>query len=163
SSTSTSIWTFWAPRSIETCSSRDCSRGSSTGTAGPCGTTPCRRCGHERVDPAREELMTMRVLLATDGSSDAQSASAWRASFPLPAGTIVRAVPVATVAPSPLDIPTVRDFQAALHQEARAVADATGATLAAPERTVEARVLEGDPREELVRAAEEWPADLIVL
>ena len=107
--------------------------------------------------------MTMRVLLATDGSSDAQSASAWLAGLPLPAGSTVRVVTVATVAPSPLDIPTVRDFQAALHQEARAVADATCAMLAAPGRTVEARVLEGDPREELVRLAEEWPADLIVL
>ena len=105
----------------------------------------------------------MRVLLATDGSSDAQSASAWLAGFPLAAGSTVRVVTVATVAPSPLDIPTVRDFQAALHQEARAVADTTCATLAAPGLTVEARVLTGDPREEVVRAAEEWPADLVVL
>jgi nucleotide-binding universal stress UspA family protein len=105
----------------------------------------------------------MRVLLATDGSTDAQAATAWLAGFALPVDTTVRVTTVVSVPPSALDVPTVRDFQAALRQEARAVADGTCATLAGRFRTVEAHVLQGDPREELVRAAEEWPADLIVM
>lgn len=107
--------------------------------------------------------MTMRVLLATDGSDDAQAAAAWLAGFALPDDTTVRVMTVAAVAPSSLDIPTVRDFQASLHQEARAVVDGTCAALARRFRTVEAHVQEGDPREVLVRAAEEWPADLVVV
>ena len=107
--------------------------------------------------------MTMRVLLATDGSNDAIMATAWLAGFPLPDDTHVRVLTIASVAPSALDIPPVRDFQASLHREARAVADSSCATLASHFRTVEARVLEGDPREELVRAAEDWRADLVVL
>jgi nucleotide-binding universal stress UspA family protein len=105
----------------------------------------------------------MRVLLATDGSNDAQEACQWLTYLPLPAGTMVRVVTVATIPPSPLDIPPVRDYQASLRHAARAVADGACAVLAHRFRTIEAQVLEGDPREEIVRAAEEWPADLVVL
>jgi nucleotide-binding universal stress UspA family protein len=107
--------------------------------------------------------MAMRVLLATDGSTDAQAAAAWLADFPLPPDATVRVTTVAGVTPASLDIPTVRDFQASLRQEARAVADRTCARLAGRVRTLEAHVLEGDARETLVRAAEEWPADLVVV
>jgi nucleotide-binding universal stress UspA family protein len=107
--------------------------------------------------------MTMRVLLATDGSNDARTATTWLAGFPLPDDTHVRVVTVAALAPPPLDIAPVRDFQASLHLEARAVADSSCAALAGRFRTVEVCVMDGDPREEIVRAAEEWPADLVVL
>ena len=107
--------------------------------------------------------MTMRVLLATDGSDDAQAAAACLAGFPLPEDTTVHVVTVAALTPSSLDISTVRDFTASLRHEAHAVANAAAAVLAKRFRTVEALVLEGDPREQLVRAAEEWPADLIVV
>jgi len=107
--------------------------------------------------------MTMRVVLATDGSEDARAATAWLAGFSLPQDTAVRVMTVVSVTAAPLDVPTVRNFQAALHQEARAVADASCATLAKRFRTVEASVETGDPREAIVRVAEEWPADLIVM
>jgi nucleotide-binding universal stress UspA family protein len=107
--------------------------------------------------------MSMRVVLATDGSEDAHAAAAWLGGFPLPPGTMVRVVTVATIPPSPLDIAPVREFQASIRQEARTVVDATCAALVGRFPGVEGRVLEGDPREELVRAAEEWPADLVVL
>ena len=107
--------------------------------------------------------MTMRVLLATDGSDDAQAATAWLAGFPLPEDTTVRAVTVAALAPAALDIPPVRELQVSLRQESRAVAEAACAALAARVRTAEAQVVEGDAREEIVRAAEEWPADLVVM
>ena len=105
----------------------------------------------------------MRVLLATDGSDDAQAAAACLAGFALPEDTAVHVVTVAALTPSALDIPIVRDFKASLLQEAHAVANATCAGLAKRFRTVEALVLEGDPRDELVRAAEDWPADLVVV
>lgn len=107
--------------------------------------------------------MAMRVLLATDGSRDAQAAAAWLADFPLPADTTIRVTTVAGVTPASLDIPTVRDFQTSLRQEARVVADRACAQLAGRVRTLEAHVLEGDARDALVRAAEEWPADLVVM
>ena len=69
--------------------------------------------------------MTMRVLLATDGSKDARTATTWLAGFPLPDDTHGRVGTVAALAPSPLDIAPVRDFQASLHHEARAVADSS--------------------------------------
>ena len=105
----------------------------------------------------------MRVLLATDGSDDARAAAAYLGGLPMPADTQVRVISVVAIPPSPIDIPTVRDFQGSLHEEARAIADAAAATLVKRARTVEARVIEGDPRDALVRAAEEWPADLVVL
>jgi nucleotide-binding universal stress UspA family protein len=107
--------------------------------------------------------MTMRVLLATDGSGDARTAVAWLGAFALPNDTHVRVVTVAAPVVSPLDIASVRDFRASLHQQARAVADAAAGALAARFRTLEASVLEGDPREVLVRMAEEWPAGLVVV
>ena len=36
--------------------------------------------------------MTMRVLLATDGSDDARAATAWLGAFPLPAGAALRVI-----------------------------------------------------------------------
>jgi nucleotide-binding universal stress UspA family protein len=107
--------------------------------------------------------MTMRVLLATDGSDNANAAAACLAGFPLPEDAAVQVVTVAAFAPSSLDLPTVRDFKTVLRQEAHAVANAACAVLAKHVRTVEAVVLQGDPREELVRLAEEWPADLVVV
>ncbi|HEU5193091.1 MAG TPA: universal stress protein [Methylomirabilota bacterium] len=107
--------------------------------------------------------MTMRVLLATDGSEDAQAATGWLAGCALPEDTAVRVLTVLTLPPAALDIPTVRDFQASLHRQGRALADGTCASLVGRVRTVEACVEEGDPREAIVRAAEEWPANLIVL
>jgi nucleotide-binding universal stress UspA family protein len=104
-----------------------------------------------------------RILLATDGSSDAQEACTWLGSSPLPPHATVRVVSVAMVPSSPLDVAPVRDYQASLRQQARGVADGACATLASRFRTIEAHVVDGDPREEIVRAAEEWPADLVVL
>jgi nucleotide-binding universal stress UspA family protein len=105
----------------------------------------------------------MRVLLATDGSDDARTAGAWLTQFPLPAGSRLRVVSVVSIPPSALDVPPVRDFEASLRAEARRTAEAARAELAAWFSDSDAQVLEGDAREAILRAAEEWPADLIVL
>lgn len=105
----------------------------------------------------------MRVLLATDGSEDARTACAWLAQFPLPADSRLRAVTAVSIPPSALDLPTVRDFLGSLREEARGTAESARRQLAPRFAESEAQVLEGDARDVILRAAEEWPADLIVL
>jgi nucleotide-binding universal stress UspA family protein len=105
----------------------------------------------------------MRVLLATDGSEDARGATAWLTRFPLPAGSHLRVVSVVNVPPSALDLPTVHDFVGTLRDEAARAAEAARSTLAARFPEAETRVLEGDARQAILREAEAWPADLVVL
>ncbi len=105
----------------------------------------------------------MRVLLATDGSEDARAAMAWLGLFPLPADAELRVVTAVSVPPSALDVPTVREFQASLRAEAQRIAEQARAALAPRFPGASAHVGDGDPREVILRAAEEWPADLVVL
>jgi len=105
----------------------------------------------------------MRVLLATDGSDDARAATVWLTRFPLPEGSRVRIVTVVSIPPSALDLPTVRDFVGTLREGAGRTAEAARTALAARFPDAEARVLEGEAREAILQAAEEWPADLVVL
>lgn len=107
--------------------------------------------------------MTLRVLFATDGSSNAEDARAWLAAFPLPADTTLRVVTVAPVAPAAFEALGLGNVELALRDEALAVAEAARAALAPHARVVETDVRQGDAREELVRAAQDWPADLVVL
>jgi nucleotide-binding universal stress UspA family protein len=107
--------------------------------------------------------MAMRVLLATDGSEEARAATTWLASCPLPPDASLRVVTAVTVPPSALDVPPVRDFQQSLRDEAGSVAETTRALLATRFPRAEIRVPEGDPRDEILRLADEWPADLIVV
>ena len=105
----------------------------------------------------------MRVLLATDGSDDARTAAAWLTHFPLPAGSRVRVVSVVSIPASSLDLPTVRDFVGTLREDARRAAEAAQSALAARFPDAEVQVLEGDARQTILRAAEGWPAELVVL
>jgi nucleotide-binding universal stress UspA family protein len=105
----------------------------------------------------------MRVLLATDGSEDAHTATAYLARFPLPAGSRLRVVSVASIPASALDVPTVREFQASLREAARKTAEAARAALAPRFADADVDVPEGDAREAILRVAAEWPADLVVL
>jgi nucleotide-binding universal stress UspA family protein len=105
----------------------------------------------------------MRVLLATDGSDDARTATSWLAQFPLAADTRVRVVHALSIPPSALDVPTVREFNQALRDEGRRIAEAAKTAVGTRFPGAEAQVSEGDPREVILRVAEEWPADLIVL
>ncbi len=105
----------------------------------------------------------MRVLLATDGSEDARTATAYLARFPLLAGSRLRVVSVVSIPPSALDVPTVREFQASLREAARQTAEVARAALAPRFAGADAQVPEGDARDAILRAAAEWPADLVVL
>lgn len=105
----------------------------------------------------------MRVLLATDGSEDARRATGWLAGFPLPPATAVRVVMAVVLPHSPLEIDTIRSFNAALLAAARQTAGEARAALSGRWPDAEIAVREGDPRQEIPRAAEEWGADLVVL
>ncbi|MBI2162004.1 MAG: universal stress protein [Candidatus Rokubacteria bacterium] len=104
----------------------------------------------------------MRVLLATDGSKDACAAAEYLKHFPLPGDAAIRVMTVVTLPPSALDVPPVAAFNESLLAEGRRVVGEACALLG-PRAAVEERVVQGNPKEEIVRAAEEWPADLVVV
>jgi nucleotide-binding universal stress UspA family protein len=104
----------------------------------------------------------MRVLLATDGSKDARAAAEYLKDFPLPGSATIRVMTVVTLPPSALDVPPVAAFNESLLAEGRRVVE-EACTLLGPRAAVEERVIQGNPKEEIVRAAEEWPADLVVV
>jgi nucleotide-binding universal stress UspA family protein len=64
--------------------------------------------------------------------------------------------------PKALDVPPVAAFNESLLAEGRRVVE-EARTLLGPRAAVEERVVQGTPKEEIVRAAEEWPADLVVV
>ena len=105
----------------------------------------------------------MRVLLTTDGSDDASTATAWLARFPIPANSHLRVVSAVSTPPSALDLPTVREFEASLRESARQTAEAARTALAHRFAVTDVQVPEGDAREAILGVAEEWPADLVVL
>jgi nucleotide-binding universal stress UspA family protein len=103
----------------------------------------------------------MRVLLATDGSEGADAATGWLAGFPLPSSTEVLVVSVA-VMPQMLEIPVAAEITQAVVDAARGAAETACARLA-PRWPSSVKILEGDPRECVLAAAEKWGADLIVV
>jgi len=107
--------------------------------------------------------MTMRVLVAADGSPEATAAAQWLAALPLPADATGLVLTAVQLPSSPLDIPTVAEFKQALLDEVSATAHAVAALLAPRFSALETRVVSGDPREEIVRVAREWAADLVVV
>jgi nucleotide-binding universal stress UspA family protein len=105
----------------------------------------------------------MRIMLATDGSKAAQAATAYLKELPLPPSTTLRITAVVTLPALAIEAASVRDFERAALDEARRLVEATRATLAPRGYPIETDVAVGDPRVEIVRQAEEWGADLIVL
>ncbi|MGH7343385.1 MAG: universal stress protein [Candidatus Rokuibacteriota bacterium] len=105
----------------------------------------------------------MRVLLATDGTKDAQAAAAFLKHLPLPPSTTLRITAVAAHLDSTLDMPPAGEFKRAALDEARGIAEAARARLAPLGFAIETDVGVGDPRSEIIRIADEWAADLVVL
>lgn len=105
----------------------------------------------------------MRVLVGTDGSSDAKAAVEWMACLPLPPD---REVMVITVVEPPRRFGGLRagseEPPAALVAEARRVADDAASRLLRGRKST-GRVVEGDPCDRIVATAAAWKADLVVL
>ena len=92
----------------------------------------------------------MRVLLATDGSKDAQAATAFLKELPLPPLSEVR---IAAVVPLPsfvLDVPRVREFKRSALEAVRGIVENARASLAPRGFGIETDVAVGDPKEEIV-------------
>jgi nucleotide-binding universal stress UspA family protein len=105
----------------------------------------------------------MRVLLATDGSKDAQAAMAFLRVLPLPPSSTVRLQMVVTLPSFALDTLPTAEFQRSALEASRAVLDEARTALAKLGARVETDIAVGDPKVEIVRIAEEWGADLLVL
>jgi len=109
-------------------------------------------------------MSPMRVLLATDGSEEAIAARDWLLTFPLPTSGTVRVLAVATLPPTPPpELVSLTEYRRDIAERARLVARETRGVLVTRWAAVEEHVTEGDAREEIVRMAEEWPADLVVV
>jgi nucleotide-binding universal stress UspA family protein len=103
----------------------------------------------------------MRILVATDGSNDAKAAVGWLKHLPLPADRIVMAITVVSPPIPVVNLEKAEKIRAALIADARRLADDTASELLSSVAT--GRVVEGDAREEILAAAREWRADLIVI
>ena len=101
----------------------------------------------------------MKILLATDGSSDARDAAEWLRHLPFPAD---REVLVVSVVPSflvPAMADVTVDLRSAMLEDATRLVNETAVAVGAATGTV----VEGDPRDAIVATAETWKADLVVL
>jgi nucleotide-binding universal stress UspA family protein len=105
----------------------------------------------------------MRILLASDGSSHSRRATRWLRDLAVPSDTTVTVLSVATLDEPPRDAQTMTELRAAVCRQARRVAERAAKTLGRRWRDVEVIVREGDPRVEIVRAAEEMRVGMIVL
>jgi nucleotide-binding universal stress UspA family protein len=105
----------------------------------------------------------MRVLLATDGSKDAQAAVAFLKALPLPPESTLRLQIVVTLPSFAHDVLPTREFERSALEASRGVLDEARAGLSGQGLAIETDVAVGDPKAEIVRIAEEWKADLLVL
>jgi nucleotide-binding universal stress UspA family protein len=105
----------------------------------------------------------MRVLLATDGSTDALTATRWLRHFPLPGDSPILVLTVAGAVEPLVRAETRKYLRDAALADARRVGDEARRLLGPRGPGAEVRVSEGDPRAEIVRAAEEWEAKLVVV
>jgi nucleotide-binding universal stress UspA family protein len=104
----------------------------------------------------------MRILFATDGSDDAKAAAAYLDRLPLTVADRVRIVSVGAQRSSRVDLRRVQAYYDALAADRKQLVEAAGAALSIPAAT-ETGVLEGDARDEIVREAHDWGAELVVI
>ena len=105
----------------------------------------------------------MRVLLASDGSSASQRAIRWLGEFAPTVDIKVTVLTVATLTEPPRQSQTMSELRESVAAEAQETAEAAATILRRRWPDVQTLVTEGDPRIEIVRAAEETQADMIAL
>ena len=105
----------------------------------------------------------MRILLATDGTNHARMALRWLRHLPLPGGAEVFALSVAHLQRPPEGLQSVEDVRDSMLAAAASIAEQARKALADRWPDARAQVVEGDPREEVVRVADEGKFDLVVL
>jgi nucleotide-binding universal stress UspA family protein len=105
----------------------------------------------------------MRILLATDGSSHSRRATRWLRDLALPSDTKITVLTVAILDEPPRDAQTVSALRATAGNNARRIGERAAQTLERRWHHVEVMVVEGDPRVEIIHAAQEMRAGMIVL
>jgi nucleotide-binding universal stress UspA family protein len=105
----------------------------------------------------------MKVMLATDGSAGARSATEFLARLPLPADTTVLVLAVADVPLPMFETAPVRLWGNEIVAGLRLAADDAVQTLKARWPTAELRAPGGDPRTAIAEHAEEARVDLLVV
>jgi nucleotide-binding universal stress UspA family protein len=102
----------------------------------------------------------MRILVATDGSTEAAEAVEWATHLPLPADTQVEVV---NAVPWPLLDQRVSKAAPEFRKRAETVVEDARARIAKRWPAVSTRILDGDPRDAVIEAAWTSQADLIVV
>ena len=106
----------------------------------------------------------MRVLLCTDGLAGSEAATAWLERFPPTTPSLLRVV---AIAQSPLALSAsssvLRTLGDLIIARSRQACERARSRLRDGWTDLSVRVMEGDPHEQILRAAEEWSAELVVL
>lgn len=105
----------------------------------------------------------MRVLLASDGSSDSHQATRWLRDLAVPSDTKASVLAVATLTEPPRDSQTMSELRERVATEARRAGERAAKILRRRWPEVETVVTQGDPRVEIVHVAEEMRVDMAVL
>jgi nucleotide-binding universal stress UspA family protein len=105
----------------------------------------------------------MRILLASDGSSDSRRATLWLRGFALPSDTRVSVLTVATLTEPPRDSQTMSELRESVVAKARQGGERAAKILRRRWPEIETVVTQGDPQMEIVRVAEETRADMVAL
>jgi nucleotide-binding universal stress UspA family protein len=106
----------------------------------------------------------MRVLLFTDGNAGARAATAWLERFAPLEPSALRIVAIAQTPPLPAKSSSaLRALRKLVLDRSRRLCEDARASLEGRWGDLGADVIEGDPHERLLRAAEEWKPELVVL
>ena len=105
----------------------------------------------------------MRVLLASDGSSDSRRVARWLRDFPLPSDTEVFVLTVATLTEPPRDSHTMRELRESVVAEAHRAGERAAKVLRRKWPAVDTVITQGDPQVEIIHVAEETRVDMIAL
>lgn len=106
----------------------------------------------------------MRVLLFTDAQADGRAATTWLQRFAPAEPSALRIVTIAQTSPlSAAASSTQRSLRKLVLDRSRRLCEDAGASLGAGWRDLSLDVREGHPHEHLLRAAEEWKPELVVL
>src|SRR5262249_29622787 len=104
----------------------------------------------------------MRVLLANHGSEEAAAPTAGLPKLPLPPASKCRIMSAVTCPAFAFERPPVPEFKSSVLEEVQRVVDRARAALAPRGLHTETDVAIGSPKDEIVRTAREWGADLVV-
>lgn len=106
----------------------------------------------------------MRVLLFTDGSAGARAATTWLERFAPVERSALRVVAIAQTPPLPArSASALRSLRKLLLERSRRLCENARASLEARWQDLSVDIVEGDPHEHLLRAAEEWKPELVVV